>query len=264
MALPVLDRDDTLASLADSSRRWTELLRSLADTTPTAVGHWTIRDVAVHTSHIFGLFPELIEGGRSPIQDHLKIGEEWDEIVKTDPESDLAAIADRIELATKEFINLATPDVWESEVWWHGGLRAPVYSLAGILINEAEVHALDVAKAAGRDWTVSREKAIKAIVGLFPVLPYFVDHDQASAVNATFELRLRSGPTVYISIADGNLSIDTQPRPVDCHLSVDPVDYLLIGYGRKGQWLPIATGRVATWGRKPWLSLKFSKLFHSP
>jgi hypothetical protein len=264
MALPVLERDDTLSSLAESSQRWSDLLRSVQDPSRTAIGHWSIRDVGVHTTHIFGLFPELVVGGRSTIKDHLALASEWDAKVKADPENDLGAVADSIDLATKEFINRATPESWADEVWWHGGLRIPVYSLAGILINEAEVHGLDVASAEDRTWEVTREKAIKAIVALLPVLPYFVDRDVSSTFNATFELRLRGGPRVYFTISDGNLSLDTQPRSVDCHLSVDPVEYLMVGYGRKSRWGPIATGKITAWGRKPLLSMKFPKLFYSP
>jgi hypothetical protein len=120
-----------------------------------------------------------------------------------------------------------------------------------------------VARAAGRDWSIAREKAIKAIVGLFPVLPHFANTEEVSKVDATFDLRLRGGPNVYVMTMDGNLILDSQPRRADCHLSVDPVEYLMIGYGRKAQWGPIATGKIAAWGRKPWLSLRFSKLFHS-
>ena len=244
MALPLLDRDETLSSLADSSRRWTDLIRSVRDPSATAIGFWSIRDVAVHTSHIFELFPRLIEGQPSPIKDHLRLGEEWDAKVKADPEQDLATIADRIELATKHFIDAATSDVWIEEVPWHGGLETPVYSLAGILINEAEVHGLDVASAEDRPWTVTREKAVKAIVALLPILPYFAKAEQTKGMSAVYELRLRTGPRVYISIDNGLLSIDKGPLRADCHISADPVEYLLIGYGRKSQWLPIATGKV--------------------
>jgi hypothetical protein len=265
MALPVLDIDDTLASIADSSRRWTDLLRSVQEPSRDAIGHWTIRDVAVHLSHVFGLFPELVAGGTSPIQDHLAVGVEWDAQVKKDLESDLEVLAHRVEVATKEFVNRATPESWTREVYWHGGLKVPVYSLAGFLINEAEIHGHDVATAEGRDWSVARDKAVQAIVGHLPALPHFVDSKVASTIgNATYELRLRGGPRVYFTIADGSLSLDTQPRAVDCHLSVDPVEYLMIGYGRKSRWGPIATGKVTAWGRKPLLALKFPKLFHSP
>lgn len=264
MTLPVLDRDETLLSLADSSRRWTELLRSVQDPSRIAVGHWTIRDAAVHTSQLFAMFPDLVTGGTSPITDHLTMAEAWDARVKAQTEHDLEAIVDRIERSTKEFTNRATQEVWEREVWWHGGLKTPVFSLAGILINEAEVHGWDVARAEGRAWDVAPDKATRAILGLLPVLPYFVDQEVAGSLDARYELRLRGGPRLYLTLIDGNLSIDTRPRPVDCHLSVDPVEYLMIGYGRRSQWWPIATGKVVAWGRRPMLALKFAKLFHSP
>lgn len=263
MTLPVLDRSETLASLIDSAARWSNLVRTARDPSAKAVGHWSVRDVAVHTSHLFGLFPELVAGGRSPIEDHLKLGHEWDEMVKQDGEQDMNVLADRIDRATAAFIEAATNDAWTSEVWWHGGLRVPVYSLAGILINEAEMHGLDVAQVEGKPWSIARPKAVSAIVALMPVLPFFVDEHQAKGLDATFELRVRGGPTVYLTVQGGSLFIDATPRRVDCHLSVDPVDYLLIGYGRKSQWLPIAAGKVVAWGKKPWLSLRFAKLFHS-
>jgi hypothetical protein len=36
-----------------------------------------------------------------------------------------------------------------------------------------------------------------------------------------------------------------------------------VGYGRIGQLGPIVTGKLVTWGRKPWLAPRFAKLFYS-
>lgn len=264
MTMPVLDREQTLSSLSATARRYSELLRSVDQPSKQAIGHWSIRDVAIHTTHIYGIFPRLLDGEHSPVENHLRMSETWDQRVKEDAEQDLTAIADRIDKGTEEFIARATPEMWMREVWWHGDLRIPVYALSGILVNEAEVHGLDVAQAEGRDWTIARGKAIEATVGLLPILPAFVNEAEAKGLDATFELRLRGGPRAYISLVDGALTIDATPRKVDCHVSADPVEYLLIGFGRRSQWPAIATGKVVAWGRKPWLALKFAKLFHSP
>jgi hypothetical protein len=264
VTLPVLDRDQALASLTASSRRYSELVRSAKDPKKNAIGHWTIRDVAVHTSHLYGIFTTLLAGERSPVKDHLRLAEVWDAKVKDDDERDLLAIAERIDRSTEAFIDRATPDLWTREVWWHGDLRIPVYALTGILINEAEVHGLDIARAEDRAWSIARQKAIEATVGLLPILPAFVNEEATRGLKAAFELRLRGGPRVYITLVDGSLTIDATPTRVDCHVSADPVDYLLIGFGRRSQWPAIARGKVTAWGRKPWLALKFAKLFHSP
>ena len=256
MTLPVLERDPTLDSVADTSSRLSELIRSARDPGKTAIGHWTIRDVAVHTSHVFGILSSLLDGERSPVKDHLKMSEVWDAKLLEDDESDMNAIADRIDHSTKEWIDKATPEMWMRDLSWHGDLPMPVWALSGILVNEAEIHGLDIASAEDRPWEITRQKAIEAIVGLLPGLYVFVDESAAKGLNATFELRLRGGPRFYNTITDGALTIDVTPKPADVHVSADPVEYLLIGFGRRSQWPAIATGKVVAWGRKPWLALE--------
>jgi hypothetical protein len=41
------------------------------------------------------------------------------------------------------------------------------------------------------------------------------------------------------------------------------VAYLLVGYGRCGQWSSILRGKIVAGGRKPWLGLKFGRLLTS-
>ena len=63
----------------------------------------------------------------------------------------------------------------------------------------------------------------------------------------------------------GALSIDTEPpRRVDCHISAEPVALFLVALGLKKQWGPIATGKLMTWGTKPWLALQFVGFFATP
>ncbi len=47
-------------------------------------------------------------------------------------------------------------------------------------------------------------------------------------------------------------------------ISADPVAFLLVGYGRIGQWGQILRGKLVASGRKPWLGLGFGKLLTSP
>jgi hypothetical protein len=44
----------------------------------------------------------------------------------------------------------------------------------------------------------------------------------------------------------------------------DMVAFLLVGYGRAGQWTQIARGRLLAGGRKPWLGLAFGQLLTGP
>ncbi len=180
-----------------------------------------------------------------------------------DEERDLTAIANRIQVAADRFIDEADAADWTQPVTWHGGVKIPVYALAAILTNEADVHGLDVASAEGRTWTIPADHARLIITGHFPMLPHFVNKAAADFA-AVYELKIRGGDRVYVTVDHGTVDFDTaRTAPVDCHISVDPISYLLVGYGRKSQWVSIAAGKIVAWGKKPWLSLRFAKLFQA-
>lgn len=264
MSLPVPDKRHALGAVKDATGRYTALLRRTTAPEATAVGHWTVRDVAVHTSHIYGLFPELMKGGHSPVANYLTMSEHWDAKVTEDTETDLGKVADRIEASVAEFVELAAADDWTTTKHWHGGLEVPVYTLASILVTEPGLHGLDIARTAGESWKLPASHGQLAIEGLLPVLPHFVNREATAALNAVYRLDVRGGNTIYIRVAEGALGISTeQPGSVDCRISADPVAYVLVGYGRMSQWEAIAKGKIFAFGRKPWLAWKFGSLFYS-
>lgn len=69
---------------------------------------------------------------------------------------------------------------------------------------------------------------------------------------------------VVIQVEDGTLAVE-EPRgaPVDCHLSVDPVIYLLLVFNRISPWKPILRGQLITWGRKPWRVTELGSLLRT-
>jgi hypothetical protein len=93
----------------------------------------------------------------------------------------------------------------------------------------------------------------------------YVDKEAAAGVKARFDLRLRGQWQLHFVFDDGELSIE-QPtnQPVDVHISADPVAFMLVGYGRIPQWGPLLKGQLMSWGRKPWLALRFGKFLRNP
>jgi hypothetical protein len=184
-------------------------------------------------------------------------------MLQEDTERDPIAIAKRIEAATGVFLDGVERAEWDQPVKWHGGLSVPVSTLPALLTNECDVHGRDVALAEGKSWTIPRADAVVIIEGHFPLLPHYLNEEVASGLDAIYELNVRGGRHAYLKVEDSRLSIDETPMgPVDCHISADPVEYLLVGYGRKSPWRPMLTGKLVAWGRKPWLGLKFARLFH--
>ncbi|MFN2389441.1 MAG: maleylpyruvate isomerase N-terminal domain-containing protein [Actinomycetota bacterium] len=263
MSLPVYDKTVGLAAVRAAARRFAGALREVHDPGRPAIGQWSIGEVAAHTTHIYDLFPRLIEGQLSPVTDLATMDRTWQELLGEDGERDPGALAGRIETAAERFVAAAEGAEWTSAVPWHGNTRVPVYSLVGILLTEAELHGRDVARAETRPWTIPRSHAVMGIEGLLPLLHHFVD--PAGAVfDAVYELRVRGGSVVYVKVDDGRVDLDEEPqRRVDCRLSVDPVEYLLVGFGRKSRVGPMVTGKLVAWGRKPWLGLRFAGVFRT-
>jgi hypothetical protein len=209
------------------------------------------------------MYPELVSGKASPLEDHLDMSPVWERMLQEDTERDPIAIAKRIEAATGVFLGAVEKVEWDQPVKWHGGLSVPVSTLSTLLTNECNVHGRDVALAEGKPWTIPPADAVVIIEGHFPLLPHYINEQVSSGLDAVYELNVRGGRRAYLKVEDSRLSIDDAPMgPVDCHISADPVEYLLVGYGRKTPWGPMLTGKLVAWGRKPWLGLKFARLFH--
>ena len=265
MTLSPPDPDGTIAAARDSAARFAALLRSTEDTTATAVGHWSVGETAAHVSHVYSIVPRLLEGKRSPVSDHHQMSGTWQRLLADDPERDMSVLAERIQSSTEEFMNLLDPSEWTKEVAWHGAIKAPVYTLASILINEAEIHGYDITGASGKPWTIPQDKARLALRGLYPLLPHFVNAEAAKGLEANFAIDLRDGKPDYMLVKDSTLRVTSEkPQRVDCRVSAKPAEYALVGYGRISQTMPLLTGKIVAYGRKPWLGFRFAKLIYSP
>ncbi|MGH3848136.1 MAG: hypothetical protein ACRDRT_00220, partial [Pseudonocardiaceae bacterium] len=103
------------------------------------------------------------------------------------------------------------------------------------------------------------------LAGATWTLPSMLDLTAAGGRRATYDLRVRGGLRAFVRVADGVLTVEPgRGLDADCHISADPVAFLLVGYGRRGQWGPIATGKLLAWGRKPWLGPRFAALVRNP
>ena len=265
MSLPVPDREAALAQAEAAAARFADLLRRVDDPTRTAIGEWDIAQTGSHVAQVLELLRGVAAGEGSPAPDHLALSDFWRARLEADIERDPAAAAVRVERAIGRFVDAARSAAWDQDIPWHGGVPAPVYSLAAIVVTECELHGLDVARGERRPWEVPHAHAALGIQGLLPLMPHYLKREAAAGMRARYELRFRDAFTVFATVDDGTLVISSdRPETIDCHISADPVEYLLVGYGRRSQVLPALTGKMTVWGRKPWLSFKFARLFDSP
>lgn len=147
-----------------------------------------------------------------------------------------------------------------------GNQRVRADRALGTLLAEFIVHGHDVAQTIGAPWPIEPSHVPIVLQGTHQVMPGWINPDTAPDHTVTFQLRLRKLDLRHTyAIERGQLHIDPDERnAVDLHISAEPVTWLLLSYGRISQWRAALTGRVLTWGRKPWLATKFATFFYPP
>ncbi len=266
-AVPVPDRDRALGEAAAAVARFCALLHGVGDVDRPAVGHWTVRDVGAHVAEAMRLYTALLAGDPSPAATIDAVPAMNEAGVRAVPDRDPRALAAGVEAAAGAYLAAARERPADHRVTWHAGLRVPVTTLVALTIGEAAVHGRDVARATGAAWTVPAPWAHTVFRGLLPVVPSYLDATRAAGVSARFDVRLRGedGTRVVLAVDGGRLAVaPAGSGPVDCVLSADPVAFLLILYGRTGPVRPALAGRIAAWGRRPWLGPVLPGLFHRP
>ena len=241
-------------------------------------GEWTIADATAHVVCMFRAFTAAVAGetaemaARIPALPgfHERLAAANAAMLQSVERSSGVELARALRAAQRLFarVTRSLAPSTECETPWYGaGMTRSIETLTGLSLAETTIHGYDIARAAGRPWYIAPEVA-RIIVGeVFPAMfPLLVDPQAAAGVNATFALHLRHAAEYAVRVDGGRAMVvrDLSSVRADCHLSADPVAFMLVGYGRKSQWPEIPAGNLVSWGRKPWLALRFRSLFVNP
>jgi hypothetical protein len=285
---PIVDWQQSQDALRDEVGRVTTLLRSIQDPGAPAVGQWNLGEVAMHLTQAWIVAPGLARrdlsrfyevipsiagmAGESLIRDMWDLAEVTKLGVKSDPERDLGVLADRIDArAEKYFSECRGTDPDAPRPWLVQGITVRQSTLTNHLLSETVLHGYDIAHAAGRTWRIDPAHAAMVVRRfIVPVLQaadprVFVNGAKAAGLQATYDVRIRGGDSFHFIFDDGELNVvEPSSRRVDCHISADPVAFLRVVWNRQSQWTAIATGKLLTWGRKPWLGPQLRGLIRNP
>lgn len=260
-----MDKDAACGAFELEGRRLIKLLRSIEDPSATAVGKWSIWDTAAHLQDVFKDNCQIARGGGSEAPSIEGIADYNQSRIDAAAGRTIEEFTADMERYLDEFLEIMRPLRGDELVPWTGGIKIPVASQAAITVGECIVHGHDIATGAGERWDVAPAHAALMLEGLAPITPYYIDEKATKGVNATFDLRMRGSGSLYFIFEDGRLSIERpSARRVDVHISADPWAFLLVGYGRIGQWAPVLKGQIFTWGRRPLLALKFGSYIKQP
>jgi len=270
-----LDREAARAAISAATGRFTTLLRETDDIARPAAGtDWTVAETAAHLAVVFTGFSAAITGESQalPYLDAdfpTRLAATNAATIAMVDRTDVGRLTELITVGTQRFLELAAgtdPQMECATPWYGPGRVRTVDCLTALALGELTVHGHDIACGTGRPWPISAEHA-KLILGTVcpEMSPLLVRPEAGRGRPVTYEIRLRgNGPRYIIQVADGTAEARAAGGPVDCVISADPVTYLLVRYGRMplGRAL-LRSGMVAT-GRRPWLGLRFNRLFFTP
>ncbi|MDP9333430.1 MAG: maleylpyruvate isomerase N-terminal domain-containing protein [Actinomycetota bacterium] len=268
-----MELSDAQNALSAEADRFRALLVDVRDPSRLAIGKWTIAETAAHVAFVFEHVPAYLAGTEvlpGSGEDFERLADAHtaynDDALASDPERNLSLLAAKTVDGARRMSETASRVDWVKRVPWFGGVDVSPGFYMAVAVNELLVHGLDIARAAGRKWPVERSSAVLVAETFLTVFPHYLDRQAAAGVDARYELRFRGSSTAhFLTFDDGALTVTTQRTgPVDCHISADPWWWTLVGYGRASQWRAVLRGKIATWGRRPWLATKLGRLTALP
>jgi hypothetical protein len=279
-------------ALAVESARVAELLRSLAGPAVAAdpggagvVGGWGMCEVAVHLSQawiaVSGLSRvDLTEvdaivpdrgAGASVARNVGQLGQVTRAAVAAETVRDPGVLAERIETRSRDYLADCPGQCFDQHrPWLLSGIEVPPYVFTAHLLSETVVHGWDIARAAGRPWRIHPAHAALVVRWfLFELLlhgaPQLIgDPATLAGVRGRYRFDIRGYGPVRMVFDDRGARLDEAPGPPDCRMSLDPVAFLLLFFGRRGLAGTVARGGVLVWGRKPWLGVRLQAALPTP
>lgn len=273
-----IDLDEARSRLASVGRQTTELFASIGDSAPPVPGlAWNVGEVGAHIAVVLRGYTEAAKGDQSLVEALISAGATFPERLSAitagtlaaepgrDPKELSVLIRQRVETFLADTAGRAG-DERVSTPFYGDGASLSLATATAMLVGEQVIHGYDVAAATDRPWTIEVDDANLMLRAISSMMPFAANPATTAGKHSTYRISVRGGgPRMVVRVDDGKVTAESStPGRVDCSLSADPVTLVLVVYGRVGQWGPILRGKLAAWGRKPWLGLTFTNLFFNP
>lgn len=185
-----------------------------------------------------------------------------------------AALARTIEDGGEELARLARGPIdldQDCPTPWYGpGRTRTAGTLLAVAVSELLVHGWDLHGAFGRRRTIEPRAATAAAGTVMSQMVPFLAAPAASATPepagpaTTYEIHIRGGNRFQLRAAGGTVTAQTVGETPDCVISMTGPWSLLVGFNRAPLWRAVATGKILTYGRKPWVARTFGSIAKGP
>jgi hypothetical protein len=263
-----VDMDDALQTLGRQAGAFVRLVEEIHSPDTLTNGlKWTLAETAVHVLSVVRYDTRCIRCEETPslVEDVLAEGSAHNEkLMALEPERGPRKLAGLLREAVDTFIEEAGGRSPYDPAYFRTGFGTTVTTAICMLIGEFLIHGYDIATTIGRPWDLDRHAAELTVYGTASTMPLAVNPDTTAGVHALLQVRVRGGASFAVRIDDGYVTTEPAGAKADLYSSVDPVSYLMVGFGRISPIKAFATGRLIGWGRRPGLALKLPTFFRTP
>ena len=249
-------------ALRSATVRTVSLIRSISDPTlPVTGSHLTLGDAAAHLVLTAQIAVDCFAGFPSPIHD-LGSKRDFDarflaQFPERRPEQLAALLQDAVDLLLEAPLD-------GDLIPFHSGIPLEPGVIIGLLIADLMAFSWDIAITLGLAWSMELATARVATSATMRMLP-FVLSEAAEKTTASFRVHIRGGDDITGRIANGNMTISrTDFGPVDCHISADPVAFILVAHRRLSRAGRVARGQLLSWGENRAFGATLRSLFTRP
>ncbi|WP_037911687.1 maleylpyruvate isomerase family mycothiol-dependent enzyme [Actinacidiphila yeochonensis] len=255
------------AAIGAVAEHTARLLRPCADTSvPIPGASWTVGEAAAHLFKANELMADLAAGRERTYGDGTagSLAAANSVSLAAFTERDGTVLADGIVRCAEAFTEAARTRPADAPVFTPLG-PMDLGTLGSYLLTHMLGHGYDIAVALRRPHMIDRERVDLTLPFLTTAMPRVVNPRTAAGHSACYELRLRGGSRFAATFTDGAVDVTARPpRRPDCTIVAEPVTFLLLALGRCTSMGALSRGKIVAWGRKPWLSPRFTSLFTAP
>lgn len=220
---------------------------------------WTVAELGQHVAGLPWHFRDLHDDG--PDFERPNDWAAWSATrrahVTTDDLHDLATLM--VDEFDALFTDLAEGD---NPRWFYGSQTSPA-TVAAMSLNEAIMHGRDLAAVTGSTPPMHDTREAHAVAEATVLnTSVFIDPDKAATQpDGVYHVQFRGGKSYTFTKAGRELIVtEGKPPKADAHLSTDPAMFMLSSMGRVGKVRAALSGKIFSYGRKPWRLLGLEKM----
>ena len=248
--------------LTGEAQHLAEVMRTIEDVSPRAVGVWDVGETMAHVAAGPGHALAVIRGEVAPVSMDDVAAHNAAQLA-ADPQRDPQVLAGRLEAGTQDLVAYAREVDGDPPVTPFTDVEVPLSAVLGLMLAELLVHGFDITRATARPWVIDPEAAALAVTTQRAFMPFSLRPDAAELVLAV-DLRIRRTDPVIVVVGAGTVRIEpADTQAVDFHYSADAWAHLLVGFHRIPVWQPFLRGQLAVWGRRVWRVNDFANAFKS-